>query len=354
MRGSGCRASTATLAVCFRMLAVLIGSGIPIHVSLATLARTYRGAPLGEVLESMIAAIEKGASLSRTMAGFPATFPPIPVVLVSAGEETGRLPGVLDRVAELLERQERLRRRMIGAFLYPGLVLGITLLVVAVLVVVVFPRQREMFEALEIDRLPWITRAVMGFFDLLISPTLLSALAVLALVLAVTWPLTGRYYEEHLRESVDRWLLKVPIIGRVLEKLSTSMILYGLGNLLDAGGSFGRRTELLGRLSGNRDIEVRFLQAQELVYQGVRLDLAMERCDLFDPMVRSMLRVGVEQGSLASLCKRTASILQEDAEHVLSTLSVLLEPLALGFMGLVIGMIVLAASLPTMEAIQKL
>ena len=330
----------------------LVEAGIPIHTALATLSQ-YAEPTLEPTLRVVLGRVESGWMLSRALAEHPRAFEPMTVNLIAAGEAAGRLPWCLKNLAELLERTSRLRHKVVLTLTYPLLVLLFTAFLVVFMAVVIIPREQEMYQQLGTE-LPWVTRALAGAVGLAFHPLVLVLVALQALLLAASWNSWGRaWFQESVRPRLDVTLLRLPGLGPVLERAALTRMLNGLRILLEAGAVISQ-TRQVALLAGNRELERRYDSFLLYLQDGQPLLPALEQSRCFPPMVRHLLASAEGYGQMSHMLERTAMAMEEDLELSLQTMAALLEPLALGFMGLTVGSVVLATVLPTLTLIGKL
>lgn len=344
--------AAALVVAFFRRLQVMVSAGTPVHSALDFLSEEPNPR-LRLAIRDVHYRISSGTQLSRALQAHPRVFPPLAVQMVQAGETTGQLHVTLGSLADYLEKSLNLRRRFVSALAYPGMMAVVGLAVVAMLALIVFPKEREVFEGMGAE-LPWITRAVTGTFELIFNPVTVISVLVVVTTLAVTWPTLGRaFYNAHLRYPVDALLLRIPLLGRLIEQAAIVRMLTAMATFMETGIPM-TGMQAVGRLSGNQVIERQFNAYLQLMRNGYTIAQAMEQADLFPSMVLQMFRLGEEHGRLDFLMRKTAQMLEEDLDYSLETLTALLEPLLMAVMGIVVGIIVIASSLPTMELLQKL
>lgn len=325
----------------FRRLSLLFSSGVPIHKALSMFGPED---PMFSATEEVSRQIVRGQRLSEAMRARPDAFPPLAVELIRAGESTGALALILETYADYLEAMLRLRRQVESALIYPALVVLWTFLVTVVLAVVLLPRQRELLASLGVDP-PWLTRAVMGAGDLILNRwvliLLLGALAAQAFWLAPTGQRRA-------------WLQSLPIVRGIVEKASTYRLLFGMSLMLEVGAGY-RAMPQLAALAQNPAMEARFLEALDLMKsEGVLFSQAATRVGLFSPLARHLIRFGEEHGRLATLLRQTARVTEDELVAQLTTLASLAEPVAMLFLGGVVGLIVVASVLPTAQVLRSL
>lgn len=329
----------------FRRFSLLFSSGVPVHKALGMVTLDD---PLYDAAHDVANQLVRGQRLSEAMRQHPRAFPALAVELVRAGESTGALALILDTYASYLEAMLRLRRQIASALVYPAVVVSWTFLVTIVLAVVLLPRQRELLDSLGVDP-PWLTRVVMGTGDLLLNRWVLIAL-VLALAAQALWlaPATQR------REWVLSLASRLPLVGGIIEQASTYRLLFGMSLMLEVGVGY-RAMPQLAALAQNPAMEARFLEALGLMKtEGLLFSEAAERVKLFSPLARHLIRYGEEHGRLGALLRQTARVTEEELVARLTTLASLAEPIAMLFLGGIVGLIVIASVLPTAEVLRNL
>lgn len=329
----------------------MVSAGIPVHNALNFL--THEENPiLKEGVEEIVRMVHRGVLLSRAIRELPRLFPPLAADMIQAGETTGRLDSVLDDLANLLERSTRLQKKLVAALTYPCLLMALTFVIVGVLVVFVFPREAEMATSLGAET-PALTAALLAVAKIAGNPIIIGLVVLALAALAITWPRFGRpIYQRYLKSFVDEHVLDIPVLGPILAKTAYARMLSAMANLVKAGMGIGPGMNVVASLSQNRDIEKRFRDFMSQVTQGVPMGEAAKL--VFPPLVCQMFRVGEEQGQLDVLLARTARMYEDEVESSLITLTALLEPLALLFMGVVVGLVVVATSLPTLNLLQNI
>ncbi|MBI3928037.1 MAG: type II secretion system F family protein [Armatimonadetes bacterium] len=341
------------LASLFRRLQAMISAGIPIHQSLDFVARDEMEA-LRNVLLDILKRVETGWSLSRAMDAHPKIFPPLSVHMIAAAEATGTLPLVLDRLASYLEKSVRLKKQIIAAFIYPGMLLALTAVMSLILLVVVLPREQEMLASLGAE-LPAVTRLLVDGLGLVLNSYTVGALLLGALLGLLILPALGRdSCERWLRPRLHALVLRIPVVGTILTKAAASRMLYAMSALLQTGMTIGPKMAVVAKVAENAVLEKRFEEAQLAVADGLDLAEAFKRFGVFPPMAIQMLRMGMEQGRLDEVTRRVAELFEEDVDLSLANLATLMEPMALLFMGFVVGFIVLATALPTVSLLERL
>lgn len=338
--------------VLFRRLEAMFGSGVPVHLALNHLVHD-EDEGLAEALEVVRSSVVSGRGLGESMK-LAGVFPPVVYYLVKAGEESGSLDLVLGNLASTLEYQFALKKKIMGAFLYPAALMVLTAVIVAFMALVILPREREMFAQMGAE-LPLLTVVVMKSAEIAASPLFIGLLLLTGGLCAYGWAWKGEsLFREHAAATVDRFTLKLPILGSLVHKICTARMLSVLGPMLEAGMSLGVPNPALRKTLGNRELERRFSEFQNQIRDGSGLREAAESAGPFPALLTAMLGVAEEHGNLARVMNRCRDVFEFEVDHSLKTVASLLEPLALVIMGLVVGIVVLATMLPNLALMQSI
>ncbi|MFT3737092.1 MAG: type II secretion system inner membrane protein GspF [Rhodocyclaceae bacterium] len=332
---------TAELCLLTRQFSALLASGLTIEQSLLAVAEQAEKANARALIGAVRAEVIAGFSLRAALDRFDRAFPPIYRALINAGEKSGQLPRVTDMLATYLEQQDSLRRKMMQAMIYPAIVSVVAVMVIVGLMTYVVPRVAEVFVQSH-QTLPLLTRMLIATSEFLRSWGPWLALLVAAGIAAFVYALR----DDALRMRWHRWLLSLPLIGRHLRTLDTARFASTLAILVSAG------VPLLGALDAGRQV-MNYLPlkdavaaAADRVREGATLSAAMRQTRSFPPLLIHMLISGEATGDLSSMLTRCAALQQTEVENRSLTLTTLLEPLLLLFMGGSVLLIVLAVMQP--------
>ena len=338
------RFSEAELALATRQLASLLGAGLPVAQALAATIEQAEDAGVREVFAAVRSDVFAGHRLAEALAQFPREFPDVYRASVAAGEDSGELGGVMDRLAGYLEERLALRGKVLGAFLYPAIVTGVAVAIVLFLMTYVVPQVVEVF-AQSRQGLPWPTRVLLALSYVIRAGWMWLALAALGAWFALrAWlRLPGR------RLVWDRWMLGLPLIGRILRGVDTARFASTLAILA------GARVPLLRALDAARGTLANSVLASAVdeviaaVREGQSLSGSLGRQKVFPPVLVHLAASGEATGKLAPLLERAATNLSREAERRALTLSTVLEPLLIVAMGLIVLGIVLAVLMPIID-----
>jgi general secretion pathway protein F len=338
------RVGVAELAQFTRRLATLVGAAVPVHEAVTALFEQERPGELQQVLGRIRERLAEGAGLSRALAAEPAVFGESYVAMVAAGEASGALETVLERLAQFQEDQESLRSSVTTALIYPILMVVVGGGVMGFLLTFVVPRIVKVFAESKAS-LPLITQMVMAVSSFL-QHWWWAVLAVLAvLVLAVR-----RYLATASRqEQRDRLLLRIPHVGGLLQRLALARCSRVLGLLLASGVPMVRALEIAGAVTANRAFQADLARAQAEVVQGRSLAASLGQSALFPPLLVHMVAVGERSGQLEPMLVKAGAAFAGEFEAAVKRLMGLLEPLMILAMGLAVGIIVVAVLLPIVE-----
>jgi general secretion pathway protein F len=340
----GQRVSTANLALMTRQLATLVRAGMPLEEALRALGEQVTNRRLQSVVAGVRARITEGSSLTEALGEFPGTFPELYRVMVEAGEASGRLEEVLDRLADYTEERQAMRQKLGVAMIYPILVTLVALLVVIALLTYVVPEVVRVFESTGQD-LPLLTRGLIATSDFLRANGfyLLVGMGGLAIL--------GGYLLRRpgIRYQWDRLLLDLPLLGRFSRTLNAARVARTLAILTDSGVPLLEALRIGGRVVPNRPMRQAVEEAAVNVREGGRLHNALNQSGYFPPLLVHMLSAGEESGELEKMLERAASHQERELESAVSAATSLMEPLLILVMGGVVLVIVLAILLPIFE-----
>lgn len=336
------RVRTIDLAVFTRQLASLLKAGLPVLQALSTLRKQVDHKGLVRVIEDMEASIGQDAmSLGEALAEHPKVFDPVYRGLVRSGEESGRLVEVLENLADHLSKSAKLRGQVLGAFIYPIFLLLIGTTAIFVLMTCVIPKFQELFDSLG-QQLPLPTIvliAISGFLEnwwwAVVGGLTVAVLAGMAAL-----------RHQHLREQVDRTLLRLPVLGGMFLKLEVARVAHTLAALLQGGVRIIEALRVTGETARNTAIRRTFEPMTQAVSTGQTLAEAVEKAKVYPPMVLNLIRTGEDTGELPEMLQELAAIYEDEAERAVNGAVKLLEPTLIVVMGLIIAGIVAAVILP--------
>ncbi len=338
-----------TLALFTRQFSVMIDSGLPLIQCLSIMSEQQEHKGFKMVLNLVREDVEAGATLADAMRKHPNMFDTLFVNMVAAGEAGGILDIILRRLAIFVEKAAKLKRAVLGASIYPAVVILVAVVVIFVIMLWVIPVFATLFEGLNAT-LPLPTRIVMGLSNLIaqfIIPII--AIAVLSVV-------GFRYYykTDSGRYTVDRIMLALPIMGTVLKKIAIARFSRTLSTLLVSGVPILEGLEITAGTAGNVVLEEALLRARREVSEGKTLAEPIKKTAIFPPMVTSIVAVGEQTGELDQMLEKLADYYEEEADEAVASMLALLEPVMIIFLGGIIGTIVVSMYLPIFSLIREL
>ncbi len=332
------------IAVFCRQFHTMLNSGISIIQCLDILQQQFDNKKLRVIIGEIYELVQKGASLSDAMRQYRKVFPELLINMIEAGEASGNLDSILGRMADHFEKDTRLRRKITGAFLYPIILLTVTVVVVIILLTFVLPTIVTMFTSSGVE-LPIFTRILLVISDFLVNYwyiVLGGILLILVFIRRLSKTEGGSYF-------IDSLKLQLPIFKNVLIRIATARFTRTLSTLLISGIPLLNGMEITSRVVGNKVVEKAILSVREDVRKGYDLAGPIKRTQLFPPMVDSMIRIGEESGSLDDVLRRTADFYDEEVEMSIQKMTTLLEPLLIVLMAVIIGSVVIAIYSPMFQ-----
>ncbi|TFW10926.1 type II secretion system protein GspF [Brevundimonas intermedia] len=339
----GGKLNAKTLALTTRQLATLI-SVAPIEEALRTLALQADRVAVRRVLEGVHAGVMEGRRLSDAMSRQGQAFPPLYRAMVSAGEQSGALQPILERLADGLERDQQVRGKVITALVYPCVLAVVALGVIGALMTFVVPKVVDQFDSMN-QTLPLLTRLVIGVSDLMRNWGWL-VLVVLA-VLAAAGVVARRRPE--IRMTMDRAVLRLPLVGRLTRDLHGAKMARTLSTMIAAGLPVLEGLTITARTVSNRALRQATEAMADAVREGGGLSAAMRRADVFPPILVYMTASGESSGRLEPMLERAADYLEREFSTFTAVMLSLLEPAIIVVMGGVVALIVLSILLPILQ-----
>lgn len=340
-KASRIRMSVANLALLTRQFSTLLEAGLPVEQVLTVLTDQAEVASERQMLSGIKSEILAGQSLGRALSNYPSVFNELYRTLVSAGEESGKLPEVMRRLADYVENRQALQNKTLIALLYPALIMLVSIGMVTGLVGYVVPQIVKVFENSQ-QTLPFLTRALLW----LSGAVRAWGLYVFIGLLGGGWLIKRMLQNPILRLRVDRWLLSAPIIGRLQRATHTARLSSTLSILSGAGVPLLIAMKAASGVVGNMAMRGAVERASQQIREGVSLSRALAESKLFPPVLIHLIASGEATGRLEDMLDRAAKQQANELDTRLSTFTALLEPLMILIMGAVVLVIVLAILLP--------
>ncbi|MFK7790791.1 MAG: type II secretion system F family protein [Phycisphaeraceae bacterium] len=348
-KGSGIAFKSKTkrlkdVAMFSRQLNVLVATGTPLADGLAALERQVRDVDFKAQLALIREHVEQGQTLYEALGKAPKYFDEVYRNIIKAGEESGSLPTMLDRLALLSRKQVQIRSQLAGAMIYPCLLIFISIAVLAIMLTVVMPRFTGMFESLDVP-LPATTVALMAASDLLRSywwGVLLGAIGgIIAMKYGLSTPGGKRF--------MDGVVLSVPVLRDVTRSYATARISRLMGVLIECNVPLLDTIQLVRNATGNSKYEEMMIQAEEIVISGEPVSGAFANERMIEPAFYEAVRNGEQSGRLSMLMITVADFMDEENDTRLKALTSLFEPIILVFLGLMVGGIAISMFMPMFD-----
>lgn len=329
------------LVVFSRQLATMVDAGIPLVGALDILGEQIENKAFGSIILKIRNDIETGSSLSDALSRHKKVFSTLFVSMVRAGESSGMLDVILDRLAAYLEKTSALQKRVSSALIYPAVVSSMAIGITLLLLLKVIPIFKDIFAGFG-SALPTPTLVLIA-----ISDNLRKYFLLIVIIIAAIASFFARYIKtEKGRFFFDSLLLKLPVFGVLFQKVAISKFTRTLSTLIKSGVPILNSLEIVGKTAGNKAIELAVETVRTNVREGESIADPLARSKLFPPMVVRMISVGEQSGQLEKMLSKIADFYDEQVDAAVSGLTSLIEPLIIAFLGVVIGTVVICMFLP--------
>ena len=334
--------TTGDIAVFSRQLATMMSSGVPMVQAFDIVGRGHENPSMQELILSIKADVEGGTALADSLKKHPLQFDDLFVNLVKAGEHAGVLEGLLDKIATYKEKTESIKAKIKKAMFYPVSIVVVAVVITAVIMIFVIPQFEELFNGFGAD-LPVFTKLVIkvAHFVQEFWWAILGVAIAAGYVLSTIWKRSRKF-----RQTVDRMLLKLPIIGMILNKSAIARFSRTLATMSAAGVPLVEALQSVAGATGNVVYSDAVLRMQEDVATGQSLQLSMKQRNLFPNMVIQMVAIGEESGALDDMLTKVADFYEEQVDNAVDAMSSLMEPLIMVVLGTLVGGLVVAMYLP--------
>jgi general secretion pathway protein F len=336
--------NSTTLAVWTRQLAGLVSSGLPLERALTALTDEAETEEQRNLVASLRADVNAGSPFGRTLSQHPREFSPIYTAVISAGEQTGNLGLVLERLADDLEQRQALQQKLVGAALYPAIVTLVAIVIVVFLVSYVVPQVANVFAGTK-RALPILTVIMLALSDFVRNYGWLMLGAIVVMVIGARMALARAAF----RERFDAAWLELPLVGRLSRGYNAARFASTLAMLATAGVPILRALQAASETLGNRAMRADALDALVLVREGAPLASALAQKKRFPGIVSMFARLGEQTGTLPLMLQRAATQLGAEVQRRAMHLATILEPLLIVAMGAVVMLIVLAVLMPIIQ-----
>lgn len=334
------------IAVFARQFYAMLHAGVTIIQCLDILRKQTESKRFREIIEKVYENVQKGSTLSESFKNHRDVFPEILINMVEAGEVSGTLDTIMDRMATHFEKETKIQNKVKAAMIYPMVLAVVAVSVVVFLLVVVMPTFIGMFEGSGVE-LPAPTRLLMA-----ISRGIQTFwYIVIGVVSALAYTIHRFIKSDTGRLKYDQLKLRLPVVKNTVIKISTSRFTRTMSTLLASGIPLLQSMDIVAKVVGNRIVSNGILNAKDELRKGYDLAGPIRRMGVFPPMVDSMIRIGEESGTLDEVLRRTADFYDEEVEVAIQKMTTMLEPLMIVVMAVIIGFIVISMALPMFDMI---
>jgi len=345
----GGKVKAKEIAIFFRQFSVMIDAGLPLVQCLEILAANQENVTAQKALTGVRMSVEGGATLANAMRGYPKVFDELTTNMIEAGETGGILDTILQRLAAYVEKAVKLKAAVKSALIYPVSVISIAMLVVGALLKWVVPIFANLFAGLGVD-LPLPTRIVMGLSAFVGRFGWLFILGLVAFFFLI----------KQIRKNpqgllmTDKFMLNLPVMGMLLRKIAVARFTRTLGTLITSGVPILEGLTITARTSGNAVLEQSLMKVRKAVEEGRTIVDPLKESGVFPNMVVQMIGVGEATGAMDAMLQKIADFYEDEVDSATKDMLTLLEPILIGFLGVVVGGIVISLYMPLFAMIGKL
>jgi type IV pilus assembly protein PilC len=340
------RIKTRDIVIFTRQFATMINAGLPLVQALDILSKQSENKALQDVTRQVVYDVESGHTVADALRRHPTAFADLYVNMVAAGEAGGILDTILLRLATFLEKNDALVGKVKSAMIYPAVIMSVAVVAIVVLLIFVIPVFQNMFASVNLS-LPLPTRVVIGLSSFLKHYWWLMGAGIWGGIFMLR-----QYYRAPAgRLQVDRFMLRVPVLGDLLRKSAVSRFTRTLGTLISSGVSILDGLEITAKTAGNQVIHNAIMESRSSIAGGDTISAPLQKSNVFPPMVISMIAVGEQTGGLDEMLSKIADFYDTEVDTAVSGLLSLMEPIMIVFLGVIVGGMVVAMYLPIFDMI---
>lgn len=340
--GQGKRITAGDIAIFSRQLATMMAAGVPLVQAFEIVGNGADNPRMRKLIGEIKNEVEAGNSLTQALAKHPKYFDNLFVNLVEAGEKSGALESLLDKIATYKEKTEAIKKKIKKALFYPAAIVVVAIVVTIILLVYVIPQFEDLFTGFGAD-LPAFTLMVMHLSQFVRSngfPIFIAFAAFVAIFIALKKRSPG------FRRLLDRVMLRLPVVGMILNKSCIARFGRTLSTMFAAGVPMVEALQSVAGATGNIIYEEAVLRIRDQVSTGLQLNVAMAEVNVFPSMVEQMIAIGEEAGAIETMAGKVADFYEEEVDNAVDSLSSLLEPIIMAVLGVLVGGLVIAMYLP--------
>ena len=340
-RRSKKRPSPDEVATTVRQVSILVRAGVPLVEGLRSLAEQTKTASLRSSLEQMASEVSQGAPLSQSLSAQTRIFPPLAAQMAGIAEAGGNLAESMSRLADHLEKSAEIRRKVRSALAYPAVVVCISVFTVVILVTFILPRFMKLFGSMG-AQIPWSTKALMA-----VSNAAVHQWYIFLAATALAAYLIRKFIDSPSgRRRIDMAGLKLPVIGDIVSKIVLSRVLASMSTLLASGVPMVQTLETSAAAADNQVVEAALLVAKRHVAEGESTSDSLKHAGIFPPLVLQMVASGEKTGELPMMLEHVCHLYNQDTDVRVRSLTSIIEPILIVFLGTVVGFIAISVILP--------
>lgn len=340
------RVSSKEIAVFTRQFGVMTKAGVPVVSCLRTISEQAANKRFKGVIEEIADDVESGLSLYDAFNRKRRIFGDLYVAMVRAGEQGGFLGQSLKNVADWLDKSEAIQRKIRGAMAYPAVIFVVAVGVLIFMLVMIIPTFAQMFVGMGAE-LPTLTKAVLGLSSFIRNYIWLVVLIIIALVFGLRYLMKN----ERVKFTVDRLVMSLPIFGMLVRKTAISRFATTMSSLLSSGVPVVDSLRITASTSGNKVIENVVLSSAERISAGESIVGPLKDSGVFPPLVTQLIATGEESGQIPGMLKNISAFYDEEVDTAVGTLTSVMEPIMIVFMGGIVGVIIISMYLPMFEIV---
>ncbi len=344
MKTSGGKVKSKDLQIFTRQFATLVNAGIPIVQSIEILGGSTKNLALKRTILKIKEDVEGGKKLADAIAVHKTVFDTLYVNLVKAGEESGALDKILDRLAGYIEKSEKIKNKVTGALYYPAGILAVAFLVMFAILTFVIPKFEEMFKSSK-QELPGLTVMVINASHLMRDYWYV----VIGGIVLMGYSFKSYYSTPAGKAMFDHLFLQAPLFGPLIQKNAIARFSRTLGTMIECGVSIVEGLTIAAKVVGNRSLEKTFLQSKEVIVQGQSIVGPLSKDPFIPDMVVQMIGVGEQTGALDTMLSKIGDFYEEEVDYAVGALTSMIEPVMMIFLGGMIATLVIAMYLPVFK-----
>ena len=339
------------LLVFFRQMAVMLKSGVPLSQALELLAENMTNKEFGANILDVSKRLGSGEELSSSLSNYPRIFTPIMIGLIEAGEAGGILSPVLERLASLIEAQNKIKGQITGALIYPVAILVLSVTISLALLIFIVPTFDDMFKSMGAE-LPALTSFMLALSRIVTSLGFLIIAPISVFICFYLFNIS--YSTQSGRKFIDNLVLKIPLFGDLILKSELASMSDTLSTLINSGISIVEAIERCINASSNEIIKIALRRSISLVTQGQELSTSLEKAKVIPRLLISMIKIGEETGALSFMLENLANFYKREVEEAVTVLTKAMEPAVIFVVAAIVGTIVISLYLPMFSLINEM